>query len=406
MQNKTRTLGDRYADLPLMLLLIALGYLFVHDIAGGTLFAHDPYDSYTLQAMAWLRGEIFLADGQSYPWLELAVYQGAYYVSFPPVPTVLMLPMALLFGPHTPNNLMVGLYGMMAVIGAYRACRAVGIQTRYSCFWALFAVLACNMMEISTNGGVWLQAQTLNMALVMWGIDCALRRRRVTSMILLALAVGCRPFTIFLIPVTLYFFIWQDRQKAPDQRPVMLALRLWKCVVAAAVIGAVYMWYNWVRFDNPLEFGHNYLPEFVNAEYGQFHVRYLPTNLRNIFLRPVTVLPTGELSFPMFDGFMFYLVNPFFIVWFVRVFQDIRRKRMTGPLIALAIGLAVNLLCLCLHKTFAGWQFGARYTIDLIPYAFFYLLLSGKDKPMRWEQFLCAFGLMFNAYGTLTMRLQ
>lgn len=406
MKKKTRALSDKHIALPLMLLLIALGYLFIHDIAGGTLFTHDPFDSYTLQAMAWLKGDMYLADGDCFSWLELAVYHGEYYVSFPPVPTLPMLPMVLLFGPDTPNNLMVGLYGMIAVIGAYRACRAVGMDARYSCFWAVFAVLACNMMEISTNGGVWLQAQTLNMALMMWGIDCALRNRRVGSMILFALAVGCRPFSILMIPIALYYFYWRDRRNAPDQKPVVQALRLWKAVSAAALIGGVYMWYNWVRFASPFEFGHNYLAEFLNAEYGQFHIRYLWPNLRNILIRPVTLLPTGELNFPMFDGFMFYLANPLFIVWLVRLVEDIRFRRITGPMVALCAGLLVNLLLLCLHKTFAGWQFGARYTIDLIPYAFFCLLLSGKGKPRLWELFLCAFGLLFNAYGTLTMRLK
>lgn len=404
MQKRSYTLPDMH--LPLLLLLIALGYLFIHDIAGGTLLTHDPFDSYTLQAMAWLRGDVYLADGDQFSWLELAVYHGRYFVSFPPVPTLPMIPMVLIFGADTPNNLIVGLYAMIAVAGAYRACRAAGLDTRYSSFWALFAVLACNMLEISTNGGVWLQAQTLNMALMMWGVVCILHGRRIAGMILFALAVGCRPFSIFMIPIALYYFYRQDRRSAPEEKPIVRVARLWKAVLAAVLIGAAYMRYNWIRFDNPFEFGHNYLPEFLNAEYGQFNIRYLWPNLRNILLRPVTLLPTGELNFPMFDGFMFYVVNPFFIVWFVRLIRDIWFKRMTGPLVALCIGLLINLLCLCLHRTFAGWQFGARYTVDLIPYAFMYLLLSGKDRPRIWEQFLCGFGLLFNAYGALLMRLQ
>ena len=41
----------------------------------------NPYKSYSLQAMAWLNGRLDL--GQDYPWLELAVFQERYYVSFP-----------------------------------------------------------------------------------------------------------------------------------------------------------------------------------------------------------------------------------------------------------------------------------------------------------------------------------
>jgi len=404
MPKKTRLLPDMH--LFLMLLLIAVGYLCIHDIAGGTLFSHDPYDSYTLQAMAWLRGEAFLANGEHYPWLELAIYKGGYYVSFPPVPTLPMLPMTLIFGENTPNNLMVALYAIFAVIGAYRACRAGGMDAGQSCFWALFAVLAGNMMEISTNGGVWLQAQTLHMVLVMWGIDYALRNRRAACLALFALAVGCRPFSILWIPVALYYFYQQDRKANPDQKPTVQAVKLCNVLWPAALIGLGYMWYNWIRFADPFVFGHNYLPEFVNAEYGQFHIRYLPDNLRNIFLRPVTLLPTGELDFPMFGGFMFFIVSPIFIVWFAQLVKDIWAKRITGSMVALCLAFAVNLFLLCLHKSFGGWQFGARYTIDLIPYVFFYLILSGKQKPLLWEKCLFVFGFLFNAYGTVTMRLQ
>lgn len=406
MPKKTHALSNMSLELLLMLLLIVLGYVLLHDLAGGTLFSHDPFDSYTLQAMAWLKGDVHLADGQHYPWLELAVYHGIYYVSFPPVPTLPMLPLVLLFGADTPNNLMVALYTILAVVGGYRACRAVGMDARLSCFWALFAVLACNMMEISTNGGVWLQAQTLNMVLVLWGIDSALRHRRTISMIFFALAVGCRPFSILFIPIGLSYFYWQDSNACTQKKPAAFLFKLWKPVVAAMLIGAAYMWYNWARFDNPLEFGHNYLPEFLNAEHGQLHIRYLLDNFRNIFLRPVTLLSTGQVSLPMFGGFMFYLVSPIFIVWLVRLIRDIRFRNITGPMIAVCLGLLINLFLLCLHKSFGGWQFGARYTIDLIPYALFYLLLSGKNKSLLWEQFLFVFGLLFNAYGTLIMRLQ
>ena len=91
-----------------MLALMLLIYILLHDLLGGTLFAHEPLDSYTLQALAWREGRLSL--GQDYPWLELAIYQGDWYVSFPPFPSVVMLPLTYLFGENTPNNLLIILY--------------------------------------------------------------------------------------------------------------------------------------------------------------------------------------------------------------------------------------------------------------------------------------------------------
>jgi hypothetical protein len=46
----------------------------------------NPYNSYALQTDSWLKGRLDL--GQDYPWLELAIYQGKYFVSFPPFPSL------------------------------------------------------------------------------------------------------------------------------------------------------------------------------------------------------------------------------------------------------------------------------------------------------------------------------
>jgi hypothetical protein len=377
------------------LALAIFGYVLIHDLAGGSLFSHSVYDSYSLQAGAWLDGRDYLIDGQNYTWLELAVYHGRYYVSFPPLPTLPMVPMVLIFGQDTPSNMVVVVYALAALVGAYMACRAMRLSDRAAAIWAVFAVLASNMLQISTNGGVWLQAQTLNMALLMWGAYFTIKQKRTASIVMFALAVGCRPFSICYLPVALIYFLWTDKDLRVKNyiAPVLSAL----------LIGVAYGWYNYIRFGNPIEFGHNYLPEFTRAEYGQFNLRYLSANLRNIFLRPIKLLPSGGLDLPMFDGFMFYVANPFFIALIVRIIKDIRSRVMPLPAAALCVGLIINLLLLCTHKTFGGWQFGARYTIDLIPYAFIYILISGRTKLSRLDEFLCGFGLLFNSYGAMKM---
>ena len=403
--NKIGIMLRRHADILRIIFLIMIGYLLLHDLAGGTLFLHEPLDSYTLQALAWRKGEVCLTNGQDYPWLELAIYNGKYYVSFPPLPSVLMLPLTMVFGEDTPNTLMVAIYAIAALVGAYRACLAAKMQGKAAAFWALFAVFSCNMVEISTNGGVWLQAQTLNFAFLMWAIDCILRERRSLCCMFLVLAVGCRPFSAIYIPLALLYFVMKDR----DQYGSITDSRFLKKYALPAIVvmtgAAVYMWYNWIRFDNVFEFGHNYLPEFTQAENGQFHISYLLNNLRNIFLRQVKILPSGKLEYPQFDGFAFYVVNPIFIAWFVQIFKDIKNRKISALQIGTCIAILLNLLALCMHKTFGGWQFGARYTIDLIPFVLFYFILSGREKPTGLERLLCGFGILFNSYGTVRMRL-
>ena len=119
-------------------------------------FAHSNYDSYTLQALAWREGRVSL--GQDYPHLELAVYEGDWYVSFPPVPTLVQLPLTFLFGRETPDGLLVKLYVSAAFFVLYDYFRRTRrLRPWAASLWALFLVFASDMVSVSLDGGVWYQ---------------------------------------------------------------------------------------------------------------------------------------------------------------------------------------------------------------------------------------------------------
>lgn len=383
----------------LMLLVMAFGYFLISDLMGGTLWIHQPQDSYTIQAMNWLEGRMYLENGEAYTWLELAIYDGRYYCSFPPLPSVVMLPLVLLFGYNTPNYFLVMLYGLGSAALAYRIMRRLGRGLAESVFWAVFLVWGSNMLWMTTDGGVWFQAQALNMLLCLAGILAALGQKRAFSLFFLALAVGCRPFSALYIPAFVLCFAWQDREQGGFFRALG---RLWKCCLPVLAVAAVLMWYNWARFDDPLEFGHNWLPEFTEAANGQFHGSYLWNNLKNIFFGPVK-LERGQLSFTVFNGFMFYVANPMFLVLFYYQLKSLWSRRSSFEGIALTAAMALELLCLCVHKTFGGWQFGARYTCDLLPFAFLYIGLKSPKKPGAAAVALGAAAVAFNLYGTMYM---
>ena len=63
------TAKQRRGAMAAMLLFMLLCYVLIHDLLGGTLLAHCPWDSYTLQAQAWLEGRTDL--GQDISYLEL-----------------------------------------------------------------------------------------------------------------------------------------------------------------------------------------------------------------------------------------------------------------------------------------------------------------------------------------------
>lgn len=378
--------------------LMLLGYIFIHMLFGGTLLSYNCWDSYSLQAMSWLSGRLDM--GKNYEWLELAVYNGKYYLSFPPLPSVVMLPFVLLFGERTPSNLVSALYGIFTAMIAYKILKKAGMKRGGAVFFAIAYVWGSNMLWLSTSGGVWFLAQGLNMLLLTACVYFAQQKMRVAAYAMAALAVGCRPFSVCMfLPLMAYFYTADKDRPMADRIGGQI-----RSLIIPVFIALCYMLYNYVRFGNVLEFGHNYLPEFTESEKGQFSLSYILPNLYNLLLRPVTLRADLTLEYPLFDGFMFYIANPMFLIWFAAVVKDVRQKRLDAVRLCIVIAILAELLLLCAHKTLGGWQFGARYTVDMLPMALMYLLLK-KDEPGGISAFIMAAGMMFNLYGALAMTM-
>ena len=391
-----------------MLLIMLCGYVLLHDLLGGSLMRHSDWDSYTLQALAWRAGRLDL--GQNYEWLELAIYNGKYFVSFPPVPTLFMLPLTYIFGADTPNNFIMMLMAMGIAVTAYFVCKRSGMPDFHAALAGVFYIWGSNMLWMSTNGGVWFQAQGWNMLLLSLCLLFAVYGRRVCAYFLAALAVGCRPFSVCVfLPLTAYF-MEKDAKCGIGAKQSLRALL--PCFILPALTACAYMALNYARFGSVFEFGHNYLPEFTSSEHGQFSTVYLWNNLKNLFLRPVS-FRDGRLSFSYFDGFMFYVANPMFLILFIRILSERigRNKAATGTerfsftRAVLVIAMLAELILLCLHKTLGGWQFGARYTVDMLPMALAYMLSRGEWRIKPYEYALMAFGVMFNFYGCMAIEL-
>ena len=378
--------------------LMLLGYMFMHMLFGGTLLSYNCWDSYSLQAMSWLSGRLDM--GKNYEWLELAVYNGKYYLSFPPLPSVVMLPFVLLFGERTPSNLVSALYGIFTAMIAYRILKKAGMKRGGAVFFAIAYVWGSNMLWLSTSGGVWFLAQGLNMLLLTACVYFAQQKMQMAAYAMVALAVGCRPFSVCMfLPLMAYFYTADKDRPMADRIGGQI-----RSLIIPVFIALCYMLYNYVRFDNVLEFGHNYLPEFTESEKGQFSLSYILPNLYNLLLRPVTLRADLTLEYPLFDGFMFYIANPMFLIWFAAVVKDVRQKKLDAVRLCIVIAVFAELLLLCAHKTLGGWQFGARYTVDMLPMALMYMMLK-KDEPGGISAFIMAVGMMYNLYGALAMTM-
>ncbi|MDD7412728.1 MAG: hypothetical protein SOT76_04745 [Eubacteriales bacterium] len=396
--NAAKTSGRRGTWVTaLCVVLLSLGLWALLSVWTNTPFAgKSPYCTYTLQAMAWRDGRVSL--GQDYPWLELAVYQGDWYVSFPPTPTVPIYLLTFLFGSNVPDNLLIKVYALVGMLAVFFALRKRQGNLRAG-FIALMTGFCGSAAALATQGAVWYQAQMLAFCLTACAVCLASEGSITVSLFLYALSVGCRPFNVAYGP--LLMLIWARRKRLHTTRE--LARGLWKGIVLGLCVAAAYAAYNYARFGDPLEFGTNYLPEFMRSAHGEFSLKHLANNLRNVVLGGP--LERGENGWSIKKyGFSLFLANPLLICLVVRFVLDAAKRRLNSvKCLCMALFLA-QMFLLLLHRTFGGFQFGARYAFDLVPYYVAYLC-ADERRLSAWEIALMLAGLAFSLYGVSVVHI-
>ena len=362
---------------------------------------HDPMDSYTLQALAWRAGLLHLPE--NVPHLELAIYEGNYFVSFPPVPTLPLWALTFIYGEYTPNILVNLFYFLSSYLVGYSLCRRLGKSDGASALWASFLVAGCNLLNLCWLGGVWYQAQALSFLLTLCTFRLLMNKTPASlclGLCALAFSVGCRPFQAAYLPIALWMAYCRLQRNKKTSLPRTL-VRMAPLCVPPLLIGVALGLYNLARFDSFLEFGHTYLPEF--QQYGvQFSLSYVFQNIVNLLRLPF--LTENRLDFPRFNGFAFYLCNPLFLIAAAALIRGIIKKRLRKLDILLAACLLLHFFLLLLHRTFGGWQFGARYLIDLCP-ALLFLCLRQAGKARLPLGMVMAWGVIFNVYGGILLHL-
>ncbi len=388
------------STVPVVMLCFVLVWALVLLLTGGNLLdTGNAYNSYARQSQAWLDGRLDL--GQDYPWLELAIVDGKYYVSFPPFPSVVLLPLVAIFGTAVPDVLLAFCIALLSVFHTVRLAEILLKSRKKAAFWSLFLLLGNGYLFLCLNGWVWFIAQNLCFMLSVAALHHAIRGRGGWSLACWAMAVGCRPMAALWLPLLLWL-LWQDvRLRDPETGLWKAVLRRWYWAIAPCVLAAFYMTLNTLRFGNPLEFGHNYLPEF--AQYGQqFSLSYMIPNLLE-YLRLPVISEEGMLSFYTIGGDCAWLLNPIFWSGLAALCCGIFRRRGGATLWLLPVLSVIYLAIILMHRTLGGWQFGNRYLVDLMPWVFFGILCQqpDSDRFTEWMTPLAAVGCVLQILGTV-----
>ena len=177
----------------------------------------------------------------------------------------------------------------------------------------------------------------------------------------------------------------------------------WICVIPMGIMALSYMILNFARCGNPIHLGHNYLPEFTEAEFGQFNVVYIFQNIHSLIRLP-KISFDGAWEYQAFNGTNMFLISPIFILAVVYGIKSIFSKSTDKKLVILIFIMAIlEILAITAHKTMGGSQFGNRYTNDILPMVLILIALSlpKKDRVSEFNYVLFFIGITVNVIGSV-----
>ena len=217
----------------LVVLALLAGLFVVCGFTGKWPTQDNPYNSYALQAQSWLEGRLDL--GMDYSYLELAIFDGKYFVSFPPFVSYILVPFVMLKGgqPNTPDNMIAIVVFIIGGIYAVKLYKLLRKKEKGAVLFTLLLFLASNALFCGFNGWVWFIAQNFAFTLSLMSIYYAEKGSLGLSLTFLACAVGCRPFQFVYIPVIFFIYLTQWKKLyVEEERTVKMFIKTnwYKCL--------------------------------------------------------------------------------------------------------------------------------------------------------------------------------
>jgi hypothetical protein len=434
-------------------LLFVVGLLVYGALAGDRLWHPSAAPHFVVQADAWLHGHahiapplpgddwakvetvaltttpprtvsgrrlrthsIFLTTGGERIPLELlqpSTSTTTAYVSFPPAPTLLMLPSALLGGRAGNDVLPTVLIAALILPLTFwmlRRLAEAGLSRRSipdDLWWVATLAFGSVLLFSAVGGKVWYTAHVVGVALAVGYVTASIEARRpALAGLLLGLAALTRTPMAFMAPLFLWELWRTQRAAAPCSSPgdaslsalLTASLRpLLRFAAPIVLLAIAAMLYNHARFGSFTEFGHSYLDVRQQQQietWGLFSYHYLARNLSVA----LTLLPELPGHAPWIQhsghGLALWVTTPILLtlLW-PRAHTPIDR------------GLWISAAAVALPTLFyqnSGWvQFGYRFSLDYLVLLIALLAVGGRPLT-RLSRALIVAGVAVNLFGALT----
>lgn len=355
-----------------------------------------------------LEGEVFIIDRKEE---DPRARKKQYFMSFPPMPAVVMTPLAAIWG-YRANDVLVTLLfaalnvALMFVLLRRLSERGLTERSLSDNLWLtlLFGAGTAHLW-CAVLGQVWFTALIMGVSFtLMYMLASIDARRPLLAGLFLAAAFATRTPLVFSAVFFAAFVFFPGgrwlRREDWGQAARKVALFALPCLV----VGLLLLYHNHLRFSSWTEFGHSYLAGGQIAriqKYGLFNYHFLSKNLS----AALTLLPRLQPDYPYVmvsrHGMSLLLSTPALVY----LFRPLERRDLQEQFWwrALWVTVAAVATPALFYQNTGYEQFSYRFSLDYTPYLIV-LLAAGRRPLSRWFKLLVLWGIGVNLFGAITFK--
>lgn len=333
-----------------------------------------------------------------------------FFMSFPPGPSLVMMPLASVFGYKTNDVVLTILFASFNVGFIFFFLMRLSNEgrtkrTRAENFWltVLFGFGTAHLW-LSVMGQVWFTAlimgATFTLLYLYFGLDA---KRPFLAGIFAAMAFATRTPLLFGCLI-FYIFVFFPEGKFRRENWGEAIKKVTWFSIPCLVMGVFLLYANYLRFESATEFGHSYLAGGALdriKNYGLFNFHFLSKNLAALF----TLLPRFQPDAPFVivskHGMSLLFATPAFFYLLSRSSDENRNEVFL--LRALWVTVLIIAIPHLLYQNTGFEQFSYRFSLDYTPYLIL-ILAIGPAVFNRTFKVAVLFGVLVNAFGAIVFK--
>jgi 4-amino-4-deoxy-L-arabinose transferase-like glycosyltransferase len=353
-------------------------------------------NGYTLFAESLLHGKLSLPKMAYYG--DMVHYGNNYYLPYPPLPSIILLPFVAIFGASQVNT--VAIATLISCINLYLLYKIlVRLQIPQSFInWLLLAFIFGTgyWFALFTSHHVYAFAHIISILFQFLLINELLGKKRWW---LAGIFIGCtfltRQFTIFYVVFALIYMLYINQEKRSKLQ--------WRTVLELlSPIGlfiVIYMAYNYERFGNVFDTGYDHiifigvLKERVD-QFGVFNIRYFLFNLYSVLIKGFNIDFQGKTYLNIKDmdlwGTSVLAASPFLVASLKAQWPKFLK---IGAWITVVIILTGQLFY---HNNGLEQVNTSRFTLDFLPLLFVLTALGAVSIPKWLFKGMVVYALLLN----------